>query len=133
MAIVNISTQDPLLNQYLTSITAGEYGRDIRSPLASAVERCYDLAVMRAGGVINGVFFTDIKEHSDRIRTAAFGEEVRDALKTGLILSFTARGINPSTEMNNLFVSLMDAQTGEDLKNNILLCVGRCGQEVYNA
>ena len=130
MAIYNGTTNDTVLNSYLAAIRSAEYGKDARSGMAASVERCYQLAVIKAGGARNGITSAHIAEHSALIRSAVFGEEVRDALKMGLQLVYSARGVSPSSTANSIFDQLIYAQTGEDLKNNILMSIVRCCQEV---
>lgn len=130
MAIYTGNSNDTVLNSYLAAIRSAEYGKDARSGMAASVERCYELAVQRAGGAKNGVTKAKIQVHTTRIRNAVFGEEVRDALKMGLQLVYSARGVSPSSIANTELTALIDAQTGEDLKNGILKTIVRCCQEV---
>lgn len=128
MSIYNGRTSDDVLNGYLGIIRLAECGKDARSAMANSVQRCYELAKIKVGGAL--VPQSSISEHTNRILNAYFGEEVRDALKTGLQLCFTARAVSPSSSMNTILTNLIDAQTGEDLKNQILMSIVRCCQEV---
>ena len=128
MSIYNGRTSDDVLNGYLGIIRLAECGKDARSAMANSVQRCYELAKIKVGGAL--VPQSSISEHTNRILSAYFGEEVRDALKTGLQLCYTARNITPSATANSLFNQLIEAQTGEGLKNGILMCIVRCCQEV---
>ena len=130
MAIYTGTTGDNVLDSYLSAIRSAEYGKDARSPMAASVIRCYDLAIIKAGGPKNGVTLASIQVHTNRIQNAVFGEEVRDALKMGLQLVYSARGVSPSATANSIFNNLIYAQTGEDLKNGILQSIVRCCQEV---
>lgn len=130
MAISTATSSDSLLNAHLGIIRSADTGRDARSAMANALDRCYVRAVQKAGWARNGVTRAVIDVHINRIRNAVFGEEVRDALKTGLTLCYSARGISmSSTETTNL-TNLINAQTGEDLKNGILNSIVRCCQDV---
>lgn len=128
MSIYNGKSNDDVLNTYLAVIRIAESGKDARASMANSVQRCYELAKIKAGAT--SVSQAAITEHTNRIKNAYFGEEVRDALKMGLQLCYTARGITPSTTASTLFNNLIDAQTGEALKNGILQCIVRCCQEV---
>lgn len=128
MSIYNGRTSDDVLNGYLGIIRLAECGKDARSAMANSVQRCYELAKIKVGGAL--VPQSSISEHTNRILNAYFGEEVRDALKMGLQLCFTARAVSPSSSMNTILTNLIDAQTGEDLKNQILMSIVRCCQEV---
>ena len=128
MSIYNGRTSDDVLNGYLGIIRLAECGKDARSAMANSVQRCYELAKIKVGGAL--VPQSSISEHTNRILNAYFGEEVRDALKTGLQLCFIARAVSPSSSMNTILTNLIDAQTGEDLKNQILMSIVRCCQEV---
>lgn len=128
MSIYNGNANDEKVNQYLATIRQAEQGKGARSAMANAVQRCYELAKIRVGTV--PVSQSTITEHTDRIRNAYFGEEVRDALKTGLYLCYTTRGISHSTSADLAFSKLTDAQTGEDLKNGILMSICKCCLEV---
>ncbi len=130
MAIDTQMTGDGTLDACLSMIRAAEYGKDARVPVAQAVTRCYELAVIRAGGPQNGVTSAAVNVHANRIRNAYFGEEVRDAIVAGLRLCYEARGASPSASASNIFSRLIEAQTGEDLKNGILRSVVFCGREV---
>ena len=130
MATWNGSTSDSILNGYLAGIRSAEYGKEARSSMAGALDRCYQLAVIKAGGAKNGVTSAAIAVHTARIKNAVYGEEVRDALKMGLQLVFSARGISVSSTMSSILTGMIDAQTGEDLKNYILRSIVRCYQEV---
>ena len=130
MAIYSGNTNDSTINAYLSAIRSAEYGKDARSPMALAIMRCYSLAIVKAGGPQNGVTNAAVTEHANRVRNAVFGEEVRDALKMGLQLCYSARGVTPSSSANTIFNNLIGAQTGEDLKNGILMSIVRCVQEV---
>lgn len=130
MAIYDGKTGDKLLDSNLSAIVSAQNGKEARSPMASAIERCYDVAVVKAGGAQNNVTKAKVVVHSNRVRNAIYGEEVRDALKMGLQLVFSARGKSPSATATSIFNSLIAAQTGEDLKNNILKSIVRCYQEV---
>ena len=130
MAIYNGTTSDPVLNGYLAGIRFGRYGKDVRSDIAMSAERCYQLAITRVGGTKYGVTSAHIAEHTSRIRTAVFGEEVRDAIKTVLTLCYTARGKSVPSAENTIFTNMINAQTGEDLKNGILMAIVKCCQDV---
>lgn len=130
MAIYSTPTGDNVLDSYMSSIVSARYGKDARASMAMAVMRCYSVAIVKAGGPQNGVTSAMVTVHADRIRNAVFGEEVRDALKMGLQLCCSARGKTPSTAMNNAFTRLIDAQTGEELKNGILESIAICYREV---
>lgn len=128
MSIYTGKSNDDVLNTFLAVIRIAESGKDARAPIANSVQRCYELAKIRVGAT--NVSQAAITEHTNRIRNAYFGDEVRDALKTGLQLCFTARAVSPSSSMNTILTNLIDAQTGEDLKNQILMSIVRCCQEV---
>lgn len=128
MAIYTGQTSDTIINGCLVTIRSAEYGKDARSAMANSVQRCYELAKLRAGSV--SVPQSSITEHTLRIRNAVFGEEVRDALKTGLELCYEACGINVSSAESTYFNNLINAQTGEDLKNEILRCIVKCCQDI---
>lgn len=130
MAIYSTPVNDGTLENYMTAIRTAEYGKDARSPMAQALMRCYNLAIVKAGGPQNGVTTNAVNTHANRIRNAVFGEEVRDALKMGLQLVYSARGITPSSSANNVFTRLIEAQTGEELKNGILESIAVCCREV---
>lgn len=132
MAITIPVANDNAINGFINVIAAAERGRNARSALAGAVERCYTLAVRKAGGIAqNGVTESMVNEHVDRISTAVFGEEVRDALRTGLLLCYSARGVSPVPQSETAYLKqLIDAQTGEDLKNAIMLTIATCCQDV---
>mgnify|MGYP007013873481 CR=1 FL=1 len=128
MAISPVSTGDSLLNGILDRIRAPEYGKDLRSPLVDAVNRCFTLAILRTGSPRNGVTRDAINEHVARIRTAYYGEEVRDALKTVLILCHAAGDLEVSSAENNFLNQMIEAQTGEDIRNGMLNSIAGCGQ-----
>lgn len=128
MAIYNGKTSDSVLNGYLSSIRGAEYGSDARAPMANSVQRCYELAKLKVGQTL--VPQTSITTHTNRIRNAVFGEEVRDALKMGLALCYQARNIAVTSAETTYFNNLISAQTGEDLKNGILRCIVKCCQDV---
>lgn len=128
MSIYQGNTSDDFLNGCLGLIRTAEYGKDARAGMANSVQRCYELAKIKVGAT--NVSQAAITEHTNRIRNAYFGEEVRDALRTGLLLCFTARAVSPSSTMTSYLTKLIDAQTGEDLKNYILMSIVRCCQEV---
>lgn len=130
MAIVNVSTTDSYVNSYLAVIRGAEYGREVRSSIASAVDRCYRLALLKAGKAYNTTTAAVINEHLNRIRNAVFGEEVRDAIRTGIEKCYTARNKAISTAENNYLTSLIEAQTAEDLLNAILRSIALCCTEV---
>ena len=130
MAISNITSPDSVLNVYLGIIRSANTGKDARSAISSAVDRCYVCAVQKAGGAKNGITKSVINVHISRINNAVFGEEVRDALMTALTLCYSARDISiPNTE-NTYFNNLMKAQTGEELKNGILNSIAKCCRDV---
>lgn len=128
MSVYTGTTNDDVLNAQLAVIRQAENGKDARAAMAVSVQRCYELAKIRTGMVL--VSQASITEHTNRIRNAYFGEEVRDALKMGLQLCYTARNVAPSSTANAIFTQLIDAQTGEALKNGILMSIVRCCQEV---
>lgn len=128
MPIYNGTTNDRTLNSYLSSIRGAEYGKNARSAMANAVQRCYELAKIKVGQTL--VPQSSITEHTNRIKNAVYGEEVRDALKMGLALCYQARDISVTGTENTYFTNLIDAQTGEDLKNSILRCIVKCCQDV---
>ena len=130
MAIDSVTTPDSLVNSYIGIIRSAEFGRDARSAMANSVDRCYTIAVIRAGGPKNGVTRDKIDEHIERIRTAVYGEEVRDALRTGIVLCYSARGIDQTNTIINYLANLIDAQRSEDLKNAILRSIAQCCQDV---
>lgn len=130
MAIVDVSTSDSYVNSYLAAIRRVEYGREARAPIASALDRCYRLALMKAGKTYNTTTAAIINEHLNRIRTAIFGEEVRDAIRTGIEKCYAARNKSISTAENNYLTSLIEAQTAEDLLNAILRSIALCCTEV---
>ena len=130
MAISNVTSSDSILNAYLGIIRSAYTGRDARSAMADAVNRCYVCAVQKAGGAKNGVTRSVINVHIDRIRNAVFGEEVRDALKTGLTLCYSARDKSVPSAETTYFNNLITAQTGEDLKNGILNSIAKCCRDV---
>lgn len=129
MSIYNGQSSDGVLNGYLSMIRGAEYGRDARSPIAMAVQRCYEIANERISSQHN-VPQSAITEHTNRIRNAVFGEEVRDALKMGLQVVYAAAGVSIPNIENNYFNEMIDARTGEDLKNGILHSIIRCCQDV---
>ena len=130
MAVYNGTSSDSLLNNHLSIIRTADYGSQARASIANAVDRCYTLAVIKAGYARNGVTRAVINEHINRIRNAVFGEEVRDALKTGLTLCYSARGISLSSAEQTYLTNLINAQIGEDLKNYILRSFVQCCQDV---
>ena len=130
MPAIYIETTDALLNNCLGIIRAAANGRDARAGIASAVDRCYSLAVARAGSPKNGITRSVINVHINRIRNAVFGEEVRDALRTALRQCYSARGISVSSAANSSMNAMIEAQTGPALKETILESIARCGQDV---
>ena len=130
MAITTDKSTDSELNRYLDIFRRVEFGRDARSTLVSAVNRCYVLAVKRAGYPRNGVTQSVINVHLMRIDSAVFGEEVRDAIATGLELCYSARGISVNNTARQGFAAIRNCQLAEDLKNNILLALMRCCKDV---
>lgn len=130
MPAISIATTDSLLNNCLSQISAAANGRDARSGIVSAIDRCYSLAVIRAGSPKNGITRSVINVHLNRIRNAVFGEEVRDAIRTALRQCYSARGISVSSAANSAMNAMIEAQTGPDLKATILESIARCGQDV---
>ena len=130
MAYVNVTTSDSILNGYLAALKSAEFGSEARPLLANAVERCYYLAVLKAGSAKNGVTRSVIDVHINRIKNAVYGEEVRDALKTGLTLCYSARGISLSSTENGYLTAMINAQLAEDLMNGFLRSIARCCQDV---
>lgn len=130
MAVITTNSSDSELNSHLIPIRAAKYGKDIRTPLSSAVERLYAIVLIKVGTPKNGVTKAKITEHTNRIKNAVFGEEVRDAFKTAIQLCYSARGISISSAENTNLTNLMDAQKGEDLKNSILRVLIKCCQDV---
>lgn len=130
MAISNVTSSDSLLNAHLGIIRTSDTGSEARKAIADSVDRCYARAIQRAGWAHNNVTRAVIDVHINRIRNAIFGEEVRDALRTGLSLCYSARGISMSSAENTNLDNLINAQTGEDLKNGILESIARCCRDV---
>lgn len=130
MSIYNGTSSDSLLNGYLSSIWSAETGKDARASMAGALERLYTIVLIKVGSPRNGITKADILEHVDRIRNAVFGEEVRDAFKTGIQLCYSARGITMSSNEQSFLDSLIESQLGEDLKNAILKSIVQCCQDV---
>lgn len=130
MAYINVTTSDSILNGYLASLKSSRFGDQARSPLANSLDRCYTLAILKAGSPRGGVTRAVINEHINRIRNAVYGEEVRDALKTGLTLCYSARGISLSGTENTYLTNMINAQLGEDLMNSFLRVIARCCQDI---
>ena len=131
MSISTVTTNDDIVNYNLSLIRTAKNGRDARQAIANSVDRCYYWAIRRAGTTgSNRVPQSKIDEHNNRIKTAIYGEEVRDALKTCIQLCYQARGKSvPNAENTNL-TNLINVQIGEDLKNAILNSIARCCQDV---
>ena len=130
MAVSTMKSGDSLLNAHLGIIRSADSGRDARAAMADSLDRCYVRAITKAGGAKNGVTRSVINVHIDRIRTAVFGEEVRDALKTGLTLCYSARGISMTSDETTYLNNLINAQTGEALKNGIINSIAKCCKDV---
>lgn len=128
MAIYTGNSSDSVLNSYLDAIRSAEYGKEARSAMANSVQRCYELAKNRSGS--EAVPQSSITEHTNRIKKAVFGEEVRDALKMGLTLCYAARGISVTSTETTYFNNLINAQTGEALKNGILRSIVKCCNDI---
>ena len=129
MDIYTGRTNDNILNGNLSSIRTAEYGRDARASMASAIQRCFEIAKIKTGGShINPSLVTAA---ADRVRTEVYGNDVRDAFVTGITLSYQARGIDVSSSIQaDLLEGIINAQLGEDLKNNILKSIVRCYWDV---
>ena len=122
------TTADAQLNGYLSTIAAAKYGKDARAAMANAIQRCYVVAKIRSGSAI--VSQSAITEHTDRIRNAVFGEEVRDAFQSGILLCYTERGKPVSSPQNLFLSSFMMAKKGVDLKTYINSVLVRCYNDV---
>lgn len=128
MSIYQGTTTDSLLNGHLSSIRSAEYGRDARAPMASAVQRCFEIANSHASGShVNPYVVT---EAANSVRSEVYGDNVRNAFITGLRYSYQARGISVPYVQETFFNEVIYAQLGEDLKNGILKSIVRCYQDV---
>ena len=123
-----VSTSDTVVNGYLYTIQAADFGRDCRSAIANSVLRCYELAKIRVGQVL--VPASSINAQVNIIRTSEYGEDVRTALRDGLNLCYQAANVSVSSAARSWFNSLLEAQMGTDLKNAILNSIARCCQDV---
>lgn len=122
MSITPIKTYDPKLNSYISQFQRAEYGVDARGPLANALYRCYQLA-------INGTPSGEVLTHINRIKNAVFGEEVRDALKMGLSLCYTVKGLSVSSSENSIFQYMTECISGPDLLYYMIIAIQRCANE----
>lgn len=130
MSVPHVTSSDARLNGYLDVIYVAEYGKNARSAMAHAIDRCYRIVLTKVGTPRNGVTQAAIDIHKNRVLNAVFGEEVRDALRAGLTLCYSARGISVTSAENTNFTNLINAQTGEDLKTAILNSIERCCRDV---
>ena len=128
MAIYTGQTDDNTINGHLSSIRTAEYGIEARAPMAAAIQRCYETAKVKAGATF--VPQSSVTAQTNRVRNEVYGDNVRDAFRNGIMLCYQARGSSLSNTETNLLNSLIYAQTGEDLKNNILKSIVQCYRDV---
>ena len=128
MAIYTGQTDDNTVNGSLFTIRNAEFGIDARSPMASAIRRCYELAKIKIGATL--IPQSSVDEQTNRVMNEIYGDNVRDAFRNGILLCYQARGRSvPDVELD-LLNNVIYAQTGEDLKNNILKSIVKCCQDV---
>lgn len=128
MAIYTGQTSDNTVNGCLSSIRAAEYGMDARAPMANAIQRCYELAKIKAGSAV--VPQASVTAQTNRVRNEVYGDDVRDAFRNGILLCYQARKISVTSAETGYLNNMIYAQTGEDLKNNILRSIVKCCQDV---
>lgn len=128
MAIYTGQTNDSTVNGCLSSIRSADYGSDARSAMANAIQRCYELAKSKAGTV--AVPQADVTTQTNRVRNEVYGDDVRDAFRNGILLCYQARIISVTSAETGYLNNMIYAQTGEDLKNNILRSIVKCYQDV---
>lgn len=128
MAIYTGQTNDSTINGHLSSIRGAEYGINARAAMAAAIQRCYELAKIKAGAT--HVAQSTITAQTNRVRNEVYGDNVRDAFRNGITLCYQARGISVTSAETGYLNNMIYAQTGEDLKNNILRSIVKCCQDV---
>lgn len=128
MAIYTGKTSDSTINGHLFTIRNAEFGIDARTPMASSIQRCYELAKIKAGAT--NVPQSTITTQTNRIKSEAYGDDVRDAFNNGILLCYQSRGIDVPSAQTGILNTVMQAQTGEDLKNGILRSIVKCYQDV---
>lgn len=140
MAVVEFSsvrTGETRVDNCLKEIIAAKTGKEAREPIIGAITRCHYWAYMFNGGQpANGATEQKLAEDSlSRIGNAVFGEDVRDAIRTGIILCYSARNkpIEKSPQGLAMVNMLGVATTGEEFKNAVLEVISRCCLDVMHS